>query len=207
MSNKDAEQGKERRAVDWAEKYFARAEKRLEHEYDGVLGMLPDWFPESYRTEFQRVRNNLLERRLPAAHGKPAHYLEPQTIKAWIDAYIGDGCWPEAFEQEIGMLAHWYSAFCRGQEAGLVFLLGEDQARTVKDGKQLAAGRAKAGESRAAQKRKEGDETARLIAEAEAELRAEGSPPTNKRIAKRLLLKNKIKLSEDHIRRRRKKQT
>ena len=200
----------EERAMQWAERWISqraeREKKRSEHDYDGVLGMLPDWFPKADRIEFQRIRNNLLEQRQPApSKEKPTHYLEPQTVKAWIDAYMGtrDGPSPDdRFMQEVSTLARWYSAFLKGPEKGRAFLYGEEQAKTLIDGEQTAKARATAGQIRATQKREQGEQTRQKIAQAEARLRKRGiCRDFNKLIAREL------GLSPDHVRKARKKRS
>jgi len=193
--------------MQWAERWISqraeREKKRSEHDYDGVLGMLPDWFPKADRIEFQRIRNNLLEQRQPApSKEKPTHYLEPQTVKKWIDAYLEGGTYNDKFRQEIGTLARWYSTFLMGQAAGQEFLLGKAQARAVKDGERIAIGRSKGSELRAKKRREQGEKTRQKIAEAEARLREQGIVSGfNKRIAKEL------GLSQDYVRRARGKRT
>ena len=52
-------------------------ESRQNADYDGVLGMLPEWVPEPVTTDFEHARNRILN-----------WGFEPERITGWIDYYI-----------------------------------------------------------------------------------------------------------------------
>ncbi len=96
-----------------------------EAEYDGVLGTLPEWVPDSNQKEFQDSRNQLLE-----------HYSHSQILH-WIESHISHrltGELPEcSYGQKfimpdarynISVLALIKKAVLSGKKKGLGLLAG-----------------------------------------------------------------------------------
>lgn len=146
--------------VGLVERMDATNDARRREPYDGLLGELPEWFPEWDRDEFLRLRNNLLDEIYPWVRENMTE-LDPMVItrklsavvKTWIEAYrsASDASrgWPERYEQTIGTLARYYSAFLRGPQAGERFALGDKHATTMGAGRQATTFRKLAGKARA----------------------------------------------------------
>ena len=112
---------------------------RSDAEYDGVLGLPPDWIPLTIRGEFEVARNRILD----------CGY-EPETVCTWIqeriairDAttanspkshYIRPGI-PATIWNDIGTLAWIWEARQLGEEKGLALLTDDHLAAQVIKGK------------------------------------------------------------------------
>lgn len=144
LSNRSATGGGEvffyqaRIASSWVPMPATHAQRAIHRPYNGVLGVLPDWFAERDRCEFLRLRNKLLDFVWPASADKPKRRVKPIVVKQWIDAYrtAGEregrsGSWPSEFTEEIAFLAQMYYAHTLGEERGQRFLYGDEQARTL----------------------------------------------------------------------------
>jgi hypothetical protein len=171
--------------------------QRSDHNYDGVLGEPPEWFPHSSKGDFLIVRDRVLDH-----HTRPSPEIAKSWIRAWDDQTHQLNEIPTDLYHEINMLWRFYRAYRLGEELGLNLLLGSDQAKALTEGKQRQRGRRTAGEIRRKQMEDQAAKTKQRVLDLEAKLRKQGvTSGFNKRIAREL------GLSADHIRKIRKKRT
>jgi hypothetical protein len=136
-----------------------RHEARKKHPYDGVLGELPEWFPDLDKEEFLRIRDNLIDDLYPSRD--EMREIDQQqvtrkvaaTIKEWIEDFINPSdkspIWPDDRAETVGKLAQLYAVFQKGQDRGRKLILGKSQALTMQEGERSRKFKKEGGKNRA----------------------------------------------------------
>ena len=108
-------------------------EERVRREpYDGVIGLVPDWFPQPISAEFERVRFNLLRSSVAGEE------VTPELVRLWVDRYkaLGEGdkddYIPREFFEQVSRLANWRWIASLGPKRGTLELGVPDAAEVAR---------------------------------------------------------------------------
>jgi hypothetical protein len=103
---------------------YKELHSRSESRYDGVLGTLPDLWPQHFHIEFEDARNQLLNK---LSHREILTYLTAYALYFKPD-YDGRPRFPIQYTKLIGTLHYYKKARSRGEIKGLEWLAGKDAA-------------------------------------------------------------------------------
>lgn len=148
-------------------------EERNTASYDGVMGNLPEWFPETDKYEFKKTRDKLLD---GYSHAEILEYIQQyQALIDWNNTLDGGVYIPPIGDYnliftEIDYLWWLFHIATLGKDKGLPILVGKDISNKYFDGENRQEGRSGGGRTTAQIKKDEAKKDADIIHKMATEL-------------------------------------